>query len=273
MNTKYYVPLLVAAAIFARPASAAFCWDDADQDAYAQQFAPGLNGGVGFLKWEDLNPGDGTTFGGPFLVPDSFHSDEQALRGPDHRSWAIYGTSAVGRELVDELSSGTWTFLAAHHVKNTFNMGFSGFNLTSVKSSEYADFAEGELIRFGYDDWDSANKQEGGICYSVNSGLTYTFLGGADWKGCRLQYSVSWNGQGTYTLIVENLDSEDEPIRKTIHTALQSGPVAMLGTAIYGDDLNAGSIVFDAYEVIPEPAGAMPVLALTVFAMALRRSR
>ncbi len=37
--------------------------------------------------------------------------------------------------------------------------------------------------------------------------------------------------------------------------------------------IDAGSLVFDASEVIPEPAGALPFLALTVFAMALRRNR
>ncbi len=266
MNTKYYVPLMVAAALFARPTSAAFCWDDADEDAYDDwTFTPVYqNGGEGFDAWTALNTGYPSTSGGTYLVPYPPHTEPYL--GEPERSWGMNGNKAMGRGFEAALSAGTWTFLAAHHVDLNAVPGFSGFNLKSVYSPANGAFDEGELIRFGFNhDFSSS-----GLCVSVNGGEKYDYF--EDWDyapGDTLQYSITWHGNGTYTLSVDNLDQKWSRLAQG---NMGSGQVAMLGAAIYGGSLSE-SLVFDAYEVIPEPAGAVPVLALSAFAMALRRNR
>ncbi|HOX03189.1 MAG TPA: hypothetical protein P5555_13050 [Candidatus Paceibacterota bacterium] len=268
MRTRPHAAWIIAAALLVHPDSCLaqlFCWDNADEDLYrtAEQF-DGLNGGDGFEAWLMLNPGP-TAAGGSYFVQQASHP-EQPLDG-DY-SWGMNGTYAVGRGLVSPVSAGTWTFLAAHNLYNEANSGFSGFNLKSEKSLRNGPFDQFELLRFGYSI--STSPYQKGIGYSTDGGANYEYVGGEDWSGDTLQYSVSWDGLGKYTLSVENQsDANKGRLFVTVTTA--GGSVAMLGAAIYGKDLNAESLTFDAY-MVPEPPAAMFVLAFTALAVALQRT-
>jgi len=182
----------------------------------------------------------------------------------EDRSWAMNGTIAMGRSLLNAMPVGTWTFLAAHYfVPGSQVEGFSGFSLKTLGGDNFAD---GELLRFGY----VYNLTGAGLYVSDNSGERYFPEECTYYSGDTLLYSITWHGNGTYTLSVEN--------KSTVHNWSYStqgtmglGSVAMLGTAIYGG--TGESLVFDAYKVVPEPAAALPLFALATLATVLRRTR
>lgn len=275
MNPR--IDTVLAAALLASTASVSagtFSWeDDADNDVYRSagiegQYV-GYNGGNGFDMWILLNPGY-TADGADYVVQQSFRPQQPSIQ--DDYSWGMNGTHAVGRGLEQAVPVGTWTFRAAHNVNKLSNSEFSGFNLRSSKTSSdnLWHFDESELLRFGFND-DSYTSEQG-ICYSLAGDSDYVYLGGGDWIGATLEYSVSWqpSGAGTqYSLSVQNVDTL-ETLEETIFVATAHAPVAMLGAAIYGATL-AETITFDTFRVVPEPVAALPVLGVVCLTAALRR--
>ncbi|HNQ87645.1 MAG TPA: hypothetical protein PKM73_03315 [Verrucomicrobiota bacterium] len=265
--------IVLAAALSASAASVcagAFSWkDDADDDDYSLGQYIGVNAGNGFDAWILLEKGS-TADGASYLAGQPFHPEQPAIEGAS--SWGMNGTQMVGRGLEQPVPVGTWTFLAAHNVANIFDSGFSGFNLRSLKTSSDGLwlFTESELLRFGFNDDPYTGEQ--GICYSLDPDSGYVYLGGRDWIGTTLEYSVSWQPSGgvtQYSLSVKNLDT-GETLEETIFATSAHPPVEMLGTAIFGAN-NAETITFDTYWVVPEPAAAVPVLAVVCLAAALCR--
>jgi hypothetical protein len=240
----------------------AFSWDDADNsppyDHNNLTFNPGLNGGSGFTAWTALYTGLPSSSGQRYLVGPS-----SAVSGS--YSWGLSGTYTLGRGLQSALLAGSWTLRAAHHVVKNSDSGFSGFTL---KSSATDPFNDGELLRFGFDR--KADSRTSGIVVSTDKGIHYTFLncGWADGKDDILEYSVSWTGHGQYTLTVNNTT---EGLSSTFSGTMAAGSVAMLGVGNYGA-YNEEKITFDSFTVlVPEPAAALPALAMAAWALGANR--
>ena len=120
-----------------------------------------------------------------------------------------------------------------------------------------------ELLRFGL------NGSGGtGIYVSTDGGANYSFLdcGWDKGTGDTLEYNVGWDASGNYTLAVNNLT---EPMAASFTGTMTPGTVSMLGAAVFGASSNEG-LAFDGYEVVPEPATALPVALLIALVVARR---
>lgn len=272
MNPKRHAAWMLAAGLLGLAPSgwAAFtAHDDADNSPYPGDgsFEGGQDGGSGFQPWVALKLGLPPSGGGRHLV-------RPGIRGSaagDYYAWGLNGGYAMGRPLAQPAKSGTWTFLAVHTVGEVANSGFSGF---SLKSSTSEFFGVNELLRFGFRSRapDDSGSWAGGICLSINGGQDYTFIdrGWGNGSGDTLSYSVGWEESGSYTLTVHNWSRDDT---FSYDSMMPPGSVAMLGAV----NLGVGSselLAFDTFLVsyVPEPAAALPVLALTAFAVTLRRT-
>lgn len=244
--------LTVLLGVCAIGAQADVAFDRADNDPYpVTGFMPGDNGGAGFQPWVELEEG---TPGSMFLAAD-IDSGTYA--------WGLSGTYALGRGLSSPWSAGLWTLLAVHDPDNT---DFSGFSLRD-NTDPGTGFGDHELLRFGLNP-NEIGYDATGIYVSTNAGADYTFLdcGWVDGEGDVIEYGVSWNGAGQYTLVVSN---RDEGVRSTFVGDMRAGSVAMLGTAVFGATADEG-LTFDRMQVIPEPA-TLVLLALGAVALSARR--
>jgi len=249
--------------------SGAFAYDDADNDPYYsdQSFEEDQNGGAGFDPWVILDLGLPSASVGRDLV----HWGILGSDADDWYSWRLSGGSAMGRGLPASATSGSWTFRAVHTVSNPNNSGFSGF---SLKSSANTALEAGELLRFGFNPQaDAPPIDYGGIWVSTDQGAHYTFLDCPwdDGNGAPLEYSVTWDGTGEYTLSVKHLteDLEAHFDSQTDFTLppMPAGAVTMLGTALFGSTSNE-QLTFDAFAVtyVPEPAAAASAFAFIAVA-------
>lgn len=279
MKAKHSAALIFVVALLGHAPSCwsgsySWAWDDADAwdsdindytyDRLNHTWDPNLNGGFGFTPWVDLGASGS---GQHFLV-------EFPGEGSVDHWWGLSGVEAMGRGLQNPLAVGSWTLSAAHNLHALTDLIFSGFNL---KASTDDPFNDNELLRFGFNPTVEyeASTSDGiqGICVSVDGGVNYGFLdcGWEDGNGDELRYSVRWDGlAGDYTLTVRNVD---EGKTSVFSGHMPTGSVAMLGTAIYGAYQDE-TITFDAYDVVPEPAAALPAFAaLSLIAALCRRSR
>ncbi|MCF7837976.1 MAG: hypothetical protein K9N49_05040 [Candidatus Marinimicrobia bacterium] len=226
--------------------------DNADNDPYPEGWNPGDNGGYGFTEWVILDEGS----------PGSMYTT--ASIDNDTWSWGLAGTYAVGRGLSNTMSRGAWTFLAAHGDNLA---DFSGFNLRSATEVGNG-FADTELIRFGLRPEDPT-----GAYVSTNAGADYVFLdcGWLDGTGALIEYRISWDQTGLWTLRINNLDEE---ITETFSGALGGdGPVAMLGAGVFGATIDE-QMTFDDLRVTPEPATLlMWLFGASLMALTRRRGR
>ncbi len=223
--------------------------DNADNDPYPEHFNPGDNGGTGFTPWVTLEGG----------TPGSMYT-AAAIDGGSY-SWGMSGTYALGRGFSITLDSGLWSMLAVHDTDNT---AFSGFNLRS-STDIGGGFGDFELLRFGMDPADNT-----GIFVSTNSGANYDFIdcGWVDGGGDTIEYAVSWNSGGTYSLAVSNLS--ESGVATFFSGDMTTGSVAMVGAAVLGATANE-SLTFDEYNVIPEPATTVLLLMGTGLVCAIKR--
>lgn len=217
--------------------------DNADNDPYpVSGFLPDDNGGFGFRPWLVLESGTPGAMFTTTAIDDGVYS------------WGVSGTYALGRGLSGGMGSGRWRLLAMHDPDNT---AFSGFNLRS-STNIGGGFADYELIRFGFDP--SQIGYDGtGIYVSTNGGVSYALLdcGWVDGAGDTLEYAMSWDEAGAWSLMVSNLDEE---VASTFEGSLASAsPVEMLGSAVFGSS-NDETLTFDDYGVVPEPGAAVTVV-------------